>query len=438
MGLPKIKNLILLIGDGMGPAHIKAYRQFKRLQLGDNSASTLFDKYLIGSVATDPIGGLGDITDSAASATAYATGSKTLNGVLSLDEKGQPLKTLVEVANEQGMRTGLVATSQLVHATPAAFASHCASRESTFEIADQFATGCNTGKPMVDVLLGGGRRYFDRDDKNLLALFQEHGYTLFNSRQSLLKGSSLHEAPEKVLGLFAEEGLPFVLERDASIPSLAEMTLSALRSLGKHDSGYFLMVEGSQIDWASHNNDIHSVMQEMQCFEAAFAEVLKVVESREDTLVLLTADHETGGLTLGRRVNDISAQSWNPKVLQRLKYSPLQLAQQLVLMPSKDREHYWVEQTDVELNNADKKLLESFELESDAWRWVLDVININTRTGWGTGAHTGVDVLLYGAGAGVENYRGHLNNHELGAKMKALLQSVTSQSDNSPLKIVNF
>lgn len=274
-------RVILFIGDGVGTAYWTA---------------ALFAADAL-SVQQLPVVGLVDtrstsyITDSAAGATAYATGVRTYNGAIGVGPDSLPRKTVLELARERGLATGLVATSSITHATPAAFAAHVPSRAEEFEIANQIA-----GQD-ITVLLGGGRRFFDpaqrQDGRDLLGRMRR-SYTYVTSPDSLLPVAN--RGPARLLGLFAEQGLPPALGRS---PSLADMTLAALAVLTRDPEGFFLMVEGSQPDWRGHENaPLQQVIDEMLDFDHAIATAIDYQRRRPETLIVVVADHETGGLAL--------------------------------------------------------------------------------------------------------------------------------------------
>jgi len=408
------KNIILLIGDGMGPAHIKAYRQF--INQGNNQP-TVFDQYLIGTLATDPEMETGNVTDSAASATAYSTGSKSYNGAIGVDVNKQPLKTVLQLAKEKGKATGLVVTSQVVHATPAAFAAHIDSRRKYNEIADQYIDNRFNNLPYIDVILGGGTKYFAREDRNLLQEFASTGYEVVSNVEQLVKSDSQH-----LLGLFAPVGLPSVLERDDTVhPSLAQMTQKALSVLQKNEKGFFLMVEGSQIDWASHDNDIHGMLHEMDDFAKAFKTVVDFSKQRDDTIVLLTADHETGGLSLGRARDGKNHYLWKHELLRNLKISSYQLAELLFNGKVDEREQVLLQFFAVPMNQAQRQQLMEVTSADATHNWLKQFIDYHTYTGWTTGGHTGVDVYLYGLGDGIERFRGHHSNNYIGQQIMFML-----------------
>jgi len=278
------KNIILFIGDGMGVAHITAgftvngtlhLTRFKTMGLLTTHA---IDEY---------------ITDSAASATAMATGTKTTNGTISVTPAGERLKTVLEYAEERGKSTGLVATCCITHATPACFAAHIDDRDKERQIAEQLVESA------VDVLFGGGLAYFlpqtvqeskRRDDKNLIHRWETSHHVV--QTQEAFRAL---EDVDKAVGLFALCDLPRVKNR---LVSLADMTRKAIQLLSASDGGFFLMVEGSQIDWGGHDNDTEYIIQEMIDFDEAVGVGLDFAEKDDKTLILVTADHETGGFAL--------------------------------------------------------------------------------------------------------------------------------------------
>ncbi len=275
-------RVILFIGDGAGTSYWTA-------------ASLATDSL---AVKQFPVVGLVDtqssdskITDSAAAATAYASGIRTYNGALGVDPDTNAVLTVLEVAQQRGMATGLVATSSLTHATPAAFASHVSNRQKHWEIARQLA------EAGVDVLLGGGRRYFEAtsrtDGLDLLAAMAAEGAVLITQDEFQDLDT---DSVSTLIGLFASDHMPDVYSR---VPSLPEMTSRALEVLDKDPDGFFLMVEGSQPDWWGHDNaTLDSVTAEMLDLDRAIGVALEYQRRHPSTLIVATADHETGGLAL--------------------------------------------------------------------------------------------------------------------------------------------
>jgi alkaline phosphatase len=236
------------------------------------------------------------ITDSAAGATALASGVKTLNGRIGEDAEARKLKTIADLARERGKSTGIVASCDVTHATPACFASHVKSRANAWEIARQMA------HEPVDVLLGGGYGYFlpgdhpeskRDDDLDLMQVMRDNGATV-TMDPAEFRALDLARV-DKLVGLFT----PGHLQREGvRAINLPEMTKAALDILSRNDNGFFLMVEASQIDWAGHDNNFQYNVRETLDFDRAIAEALAFAERDGETLVVVTADHETGGLSI--------------------------------------------------------------------------------------------------------------------------------------------
>lgn len=280
-------NVILMIGDGLGLAQRNAARIYK---VGPGGRLAMDALPYTGWVRTYSANSL--ITDSAAGATAFATGHKTDNGVIAMTPDKTALKTILEQAEEAGYRTGLVTTTRITHATPAAFAAHVPSRRMEDEIAAQMI------EKGIEVLLGGGLRHFTpkgrKDGKDLLARAKALGYRVITTRKELLE-----HRKGKVLGLFSESHIPWVGQRSKEIPSLAEMTRKALELLSSDgERGFFLMVEGGRIDHGAHAHDPKKTVLETLDFDEAVEVALRFVQNHPNTLLLVVADHETGGMAL--------------------------------------------------------------------------------------------------------------------------------------------
>ena len=282
----RIKNVILLIGDGMGVSTMSLARWF------NDGQPLSWDQYVCGLVRTysadDPI------TDSAAAATAMATSYKTKTGFLSVlpDEMNRaPVATVLEGARLSSKSTGLVVTCNLQHATPAAFAAHFPYRADYETICEQMVYN------QVDVLLGGGLKYYTgrKDREDLLRVLKQKGYAIITSPEELRSVRS-----SKLAGLFAEVDLAYDLDRDPTRePSLAEMTGAAINLLSRNKNGFFLLVEGSKIDWANHDHDPVGSVTDMMAFDRAVKVALDYALKERNTVVIVVADHSTGGLTIG-------------------------------------------------------------------------------------------------------------------------------------------
>lgn len=280
------KNVILMIPDGMGISYLTATRIYKGEELS-------FERYVKGLMKT--YSNDTNITDSAAAGTAMATGYKTNNGIIAVTPDGERPDSILDAAREKGKATGLVATSRITHATPAVFTSHDPSRGNEVALATEYI-------PNVDVILGGGRDMFlpvseggKQPERNLVAEAEAAGYDYITNRSEIGGVTS-----DKVLGLFAMSDLKYEIDRDVvNVPSLAEMTELAVDTLSKDQDGFFLMVEGSQIDWAGHANDPIATVTDMLAFEEAVDVALDFAKKDKNTLVVIVGDHETGGMNIG-------------------------------------------------------------------------------------------------------------------------------------------
>ena len=310
------KNVIMVIGDGMGPAYTSAYRYFSDNPETKEIEETVFDRHLRGLSSTYPAPVSGVVTDSAASATALATGVKSYNGAIGIDVDKKEVQTVLEWAKLQGKKTGVVVTSQINHATPASYLAHNESRNNYNEIADSyFDDGLK-----ADLYLGGGWKYFIREDRNLVDEFKQAGFHYLDNYQGLANLPN----NKPVLGLFADVGLPWALD-DSNKHRLSTMTKSAahhLVNLQKHDEspdkGFFMLIEASQVDWAGHGNDISDAMAEMDDLAKTLEYLEHFVEHHPDTLVVVTADHSTGGFTLAAN----GKYKWQAKDLRTMKPVP--------------------------------------------------------------------------------------------------------------------
>ncbi len=285
------RSVILLIGDGMGPQQVGLLMDWAEAA---ERAPTAFERLAAsGAMGLLRTGAEGTpLTDSAAGATALATGVEVPNGFIATDARGKAVRTCLEDAQVTGRMTGLVTTTRITHATPAAFAGHVTRRSMEKEIGRQFLESSG-----VDVLLGGGARFID------VAAARE-GHRVVTSRDALLAAK---KSGGRLLGLFADSHLPYAIDRDAAgeeqAPTLAEMTTKALEFLAADPDGFFLMVEGGRIDHGCHLNDVGAALGELREFDAAIAVAEAFRRAHPGTLVVVTADHETGGLALtsGRR-----------------------------------------------------------------------------------------------------------------------------------------
>lgn len=417
-------SIIFMIGDGMGFEYISAYR-YAHSELGaDALTPTVFDDLLVGAATTYPDDDTW-VTDSAASATALASGVKSYNGAIGLDRQQQPVTTLMEVARQQGWGTGAVVSVQVTHATPASFFTHHASRSMYNQIADSYAEHVVGGASSFDVLLGGGYSHFVRDDKNWLPELAANGMQVVTTFDQL---DTIAQTP--VLGLFAPLALPHSIDAE---PQLGAMTEQALRLLQQQQQStgkpFALMVEGSLIDWCGHSNDIACAVHEVADFANAIEVVLNYQKQHPNTLVVITADHSTGGLTLGQG----GEYAWHSDKVMGIKASLEVMTRGLLERQPSEFRDYLTPLLNLPVTEAQWQRLEAVQIPAELrgrarqmpyGKVLVEIISEHTRTGWTTTGHTAVDVPVLAIGPGAEQFRGYQDNTEIA---KLLLQMIQQQ-----------
>lgn len=276
--------IILMIGDGMGLSQLSA-----AIYSSPNPLS--IEQFpVVGFQKTYSSSDL--VTDSAASATAIACGTKTYNGAIGLSADTLPCYTILEEAHDRGLATGLIATATIVHATPAAFAAHQSMRVFYEDIAEDMSLSG------VDLLIGGGKRYFDRrhkDDRDLLAEMQTRGYLVADYYNGNL--SDVTPDPQRKFIFLTADNHPLPVSQGRSYLSYASRLAGEFLTR-RSKKGFFLMIEGSQIDWANHGNEGRLMIQETLDFNRAIEEAVDFARRRGNTLVIVTADHESGGFAI--------------------------------------------------------------------------------------------------------------------------------------------
>tara|TARA_R110001583_G_scaffold2083_1_gene15340 strand:- start:5628 stop:7001 length:1374 start_codon:yes stop_codon:yes gene_type:complete len=426
------KNIIMVIGDGMGPAYTTAYRYFSDNPKTDMIEETVFDRHLKGSSSTYPAAVSGVVTDSAASATALATGVKSYNGAIGVDVNKNSVQSVLEWAKLQGKATGVVVTSQINHATPASYLTHNESRRNYNAIADSYI---DEGIK-ADLYFGGGWQYFIREDRNLVNEFKQAGFHYIDNY------TGLTNLPDNkpVLGLFADVGLPWALD-DTNKHRLSTMTKAAVHHLvdykknpSENKKGFFMLIEASQIDWAGHVNDVSSAMAEMDDLAKTLEYLEHFVEHHPDTLVIVTADHSTGGITIGAK----GKYEWQPEKLRSMKHSPTYIAKQLIkneITPitvaklfnfelSKDDIALLMHSKKTAIINNDtkiRKLKHMPKIEFSLSLTVKQIIDKYSNTGWTSGGHTAIDVPVFAFGKQSELFNGQQDNVDIAKKIFSLL-----------------
>ncbi len=280
---PIAKNVILLIGDGTGLSQISSAFYFKK-------TSPNYARFnSIGLINTSS--SREDITDSAAGATAFASGIKTFNGGIGVADDSTEVKTLVEIASKQDVRTGVISTSSIQHATPASFYAHVTNRGLYEEITSDMVDSD------IDFFAGGGTKFFNKrkDGKNLLEEMKANGFGIDTTALGDLEGIQQYS---KMAYLLAENHMdPVAKGRNDFLPKATELGIQFLNK-DADNSNFFIMIEGSQIDWGGHSNDADYLISELIDFDDAIGKALDFAEIDGNTLVIVTADHETGGFTL--------------------------------------------------------------------------------------------------------------------------------------------
>ncbi|NQX65361.1 alkaline phosphatase [Paenibacillus alba] len=417
------KNLIVLIGDGMGPAEVTAARYYSKKFLNKDRLE-LDGGYYVGKATTYSQAGpytseSGAVTDSAAAGTAFSTGNKTYNNAISVSngDVAKPFASVVEAAMKQGKATGLVTTDSIVGATPAVWASHVRQRSNQNAIASQFLTSG------VNVLFGGGKVNFvtkddkgKRTDKNIIPDFEAKGYKTAYDKNGL---DAIPATAGNALGLFALNEIPYVLDRDANTPSLPQLTQKALDLLSQNKNGFVLMVEQGRIDHAGHANDLPSNIQEMLELDATFKTLVDFAKKDGNTSVVVTADHETGGLSLG--INNVY--ELNVDLFNKQKHSYEYLDAILKTAQTADDVRKIVADNIGFTDLSDEEI--ALILKGDGSSYgraggYNAVVSKRLAVGWTGHGHTGVDVGVWAYGPIASLVKGDVDNTDIaksGAKV---------------------
>jgi alkaline phosphatase len=413
---PRAKNFIYVVPDGYGVASQVLARDFYSVTSGEgtvqrpNTAALGVDTIIVGSVKTQASDNL--VTDSAASGTAYACGIKTYNGAIGVDDDGLPVASVLEAAHLKGLKTGLVVTSRITHATPAVYSAHVLYRDSENDIAAHQIGHSHPFGPFVDILIGGGRRHYlpaseggrREDDVNLIDWAVERGYTYAADKSEFEELQEDGLLPLPFLGLYKSADLSYEMDRDVEAePSLLESVKVALDTLAnateRSREGYFIMVEASRIDHAGHANDVTTHVHETLMYNEVMLYLKEWVDAHPDTQLLSAADHECGGLTL--------IDGMDPIALTRAQHSGEYLAAVVNDYEGDDVEGL-VRDTiipDIGLVNVTDSDVSGWlsTLESEGTSAMilsmLHTVAEGAGIHWSTGGHSAADVVLYGYAA---------------------------------------
>jgi alkaline phosphatase len=423
------RNIILLIGDGMGPSQFGAAWLYSTRVLGKELKMTeVMQAGRTAYMANDTADAM--VTESAAAATQIACGVKVPARAAGMGTDGKtPCKTILEIAKAKGMATGLVTTSGITDATPASFSAHVPHRS------DEASVAVQQLKLGVDVLMGGRKQFFlpaqaagvRKDGRNLLDEGRAAGYAVAGDAEELKAATG-----PKILGLFNMGNMAYEIDRAQTIePGLAEMTAKTLDVLSRSPKGFFAMIEGGRIDHASHRNDAAATIRDTLAFDEAVGVALAFAKSHPDTLLIVTADHDTGAMSLighsktskeytGMDLEAIKGATASFELIQgRLGKSPT--APQVKALV---KEATGVQITDDEAKTVAADTIRKLDPANYSYPYLHSlafVLRPYLRVGWGSQTHTASPLYAFGLGPGSEPLKGFIHNTQLFHIMKAAL-----------------
>ncbi|MGL5955316.1 MAG: alkaline phosphatase [Brevinema sp.] len=408
--LVKAKNAIILIADGQSVGVTTLLRWYKD---GEPLAMDSMASGLVKTHNADT-----PIADSAPAGTALATGHKSRTGFIGVlpdesllpgstknGEARRPVASILKAARLDGKSTGIIATSEVMHATPAAYTSHSPSRRNYDDLSEQQVY------QNLDIIMGGGYYYFTpegrNDGKDLVQTFLEKGYTLVRTKEEMDNANT-----SKIWGAFADTAMDYHFDRPSTQPSLAEMTDKAIKVLSKNSKGFFLMVEGSKVDWAAHANDPIGMLSDAYAFDEAVKVALEFAKKDKNTIVIALTDHGNSGITMGDRSTSVGYDLLPIETfITPLKNATLtaegiiKLISQGVATNVAIKTGYGIDPTPAELAS----LQGSTYLESS----IAQIISTKAKIGFTTGGHTGEEVPLYSYLPGDKRITGVLDNTDI-------------------------
>ncbi|HEX9445614.1 MAG TPA: alkaline phosphatase, partial [Candidatus Binatia bacterium] len=440
---PEAKYIFFFLSDGGGVTDMEIARIYSRVVLGEGLVvpDKIMKEGTLGLITTHAADSL--TTDSAAAATAMTAGCKAKIGALGICDDGRIPKTAIELAKEKGLRGGLVTTSTIYDASPAAFAGHVASRKYYNLIVDQYL------RLQPDLLLGGGRDQFlpkgrpgsgRKDDKDMIAAFAQQGYAYVADRSELARARG-----SKLLGLFTLGEMSFELDRDKDKePSLSEMTQAAIKFLDRDNRGFMVFIENENTDTAGHLTDLASKIHAYREFDRSVGLAYEFYRRHpRETLILVTSDHDSGGVgfTLAleepgsRDGKKVAATEQDLKKIASISISLRKAADILGPNPASDA-----------VDRLMKDHFKGFTLAPDLKRMLLakqvparnlytdpvvmilgQMVANNTQAYWTAGGHTNQPVFVAALGAGAEMFRGYQDNTDFGRHLLALLGAKDSK-----------
>ncbi|MBR2626353.1 MAG: alkaline phosphatase [Lentisphaeria bacterium] len=414
------KYVFLFIGDGMAFPQRMAAEEFSRYSGKGGLAINKFPYHAVTRTASSS----SLTTDSAAAATAIACGVKTYNGAVGLNAKGEKVVSVAEYAKSKGKKVGIITTVTLNHATPAGFYGHRAGRTMYFELGlDLVASG-------FDFFGGGGIEYYRKNGVDIFKEAAGKGYTVLNGKSDL---DSLRPGQKTIfLADAKDKKMSYAIDADPEVPTLAEITAGGIKVLDNPE-GFFMMVEGGLIDYAGHGNDAAINVYEVLAFDEAVKVALDFYHKHpEETLIIVTGDHETGGMTLGCVSSTLNVKYFAHQKCSSAKVGSL-VAEARKNDPEFDFEKAKSMLTEycgfkfdngaghIKLDSKDvASLKEAFD-KNELHHTIRIIINKKSGIGWTTYGHTALPVLTTAIGCKAEIFQGYIENTDISLKLKDIL-----------------
>ena len=435
------KNVIVLFADGAASTQWELGRLATRELKNASFLATdvVMREGTLGLMANRPLGVL--VTDSAAAATAMSIGQRTANEMIGMLPNGERPETLMKAARAAGKRIGLVTTAAVHDASPAAMSVHARNRRNAQQIVDQYLA------LEPEVLLGGGRDYFlpkgepggRRDDgKSVVAAFQAKGYAYARTAGELQQVDR-----PRVLGLFADGDMGYEIDRVSGEPTTAQMATAALRALRDAPNGFVLFVENENVDTAGHRNDIAALIRALWAFDEAVKVALDFQQRYPDTLIIVTGDHETGGLSITNAQTDLGAQSASTRFYAAVSH--FELVSRITGSLDAAVRALGARPDDAAIDRVLARFFPGFRMDDDLRAALREgrmlernfgytshsvlsrMVSRQTGIYWGTTGHTTEPPVVAALGPGAERFRGYMDNTEFPARLRAAWGASTTR-----------
>lgn len=420
----RAKNIIFCVSDGMCASVPTMVNHLSQLNTGKLSywASLMKEPYAVnGFQDTRSLSSV--VTDSSAASSSWGSGRHIWNGQVNIFPDGTELRPILDIFRSAGLRTGLVSTATITHATPAGFAVSCIDRDLEALIAEKYLAA------KVNVLLGGGDKFFSaksrKDKKDLYGEFVAAGYKVVKDRQALLGSQS-----DYLLGTFSSSHLPYSVDRNndlslqETVPTLAEMAKVAIENLNNKGKGFVLQIEGAKIDHGAHANDLAAALYDQMAFEEAVKVAVDFALKDGNTLVVITADHGTGGLSLngdGPEYFDSTAglltvngmkSSYSP-MLQQIGSDPTTSRIREVIQASLGVAITESEADAVKRTIGGETVFKDVHFLRGTTSVLGAILSGYSRVAWTSGNHVSDNVILTAVGPGKENFAGLTQNIDI-------------------------